>query len=163
MKRTLFLTTAVLLFASCVSYNADVISEKQMNLTPDPKYVPDQVVRFQVEALQHNDVEDNGILLAFRFASPENKKRTGPFPRFTALLKMRHYRALLNHNLALYDRIEIYGSRARQRVTISGSDNNIISYVFYLSSQKSGNCVGCWMTDAVMIENVQSAVPMITI
>ena len=55
------------------------------------------VIKIQLNALKNNDDKDNGIKQTWLFAHPENKKMTGPYPRFRIMLYDVHYRILLNH------------------------------------------------------------------
>ena len=118
-------------------------------LQPSPELSPEDVVKIQVEALQNNDGDDNGIEVAFRFASPANRQVTGPLNRFTYLVKNPTYRPMLNHKQAEYSPIEITDDTARQRVTITGSDGSASVYLFELSRQNTPTCSGCWLTDGV--------------
>ena len=56
---------------------------------PDPSLSPQDVVSIQIEALQHNDTPyvDRGIEVTFNFASPTNKRVTGPLERFKAMVR----------------------------------------------------------------------------
>lgn len=125
------------------------------SLVPSPDLSPDQVVKIQLEALKNNNRTDDGIEIVFRFASPANKRNTGPLTRFTQMIKTPTYRPMLNHLRAELDPIEITGDVARQRVTLIDATGNEIVYVFFLSKQTEGPCVGCWMTDAVIVESVK--------
>ena len=66
---------------------------------PGPEYGPADVVRIQVQALAHNDTpyRNAGIEVAFRFASPANKRVTGPLWRFIQMLYNPTYRPFLDH------------------------------------------------------------------
>jgi hypothetical protein len=55
------------------------------------------VIKIQLNALKNNDDKDNGIKQTWIFAHPDNKKMTGPYPRFRIMLYDVHYRILLNH------------------------------------------------------------------
>lgn len=116
---------------------------------PHPDLSPVEVVRIQVEALQNNDDEDSGIEITFRFASPDNKRVTGPLTRFIQLVKNPTYRPMLNHKLAEYGPMRIEGDTASQRVTIIDPNGNATVYLFTLSKQTEPPCAGCWMTDSV--------------
>ena len=122
-------------------------------LVPEPELRPDEVVRIQLEALRRNDAEDRGIAVAFRFASPENRRSTGPLARFASMIRNGPYRLMLGYLTAEYEPVERQGERARQRVTLVGAEISI-AYVFYLSRQAEGPCEGCWMTDAVFLDTV---------
>ena len=120
-------------------------------LVPDPVLTPGEVVRIQLEALRHNDGQDRGIAVTFRFASPANRANTGPFPRFAAMIKNGPYALMLDFREARYGPVEIVAKLARQRVTLTGAGGRM-TYWFYLSRQVTPPYVDCWMTDAVYIE-----------
>ena len=119
-------------------------------LVPEPALSPGDVVRIQLEALRHNDEQNRGIEVAFRFASPANRANTGPLPRFIAMIKEGPYALLLDFVEATYGPVETVAGRARQPVTLTGSRSSI-TYWFYLSRQTERPYVDCWMTDAVYI------------
>src|SRR6516165_8494018 len=70
-------------------------------LNPDPKLSPEEVVQYQLRALQRNDDPhpDAGIERTFRFASPSNKSVTGPLEHFVSIVKSVAYFPMVN-NLA---------------------------------------------------------------
>ena len=146
------LLLAALLLNACVSVTEQKKEALSSSLQPDPKYTPAEVVRIQMEAFQFNDDDDRGIEVAFRFASPVNRRSTGPLTRFARILKTTEYSPILNHISVEYDDVQIRGRRARQRVTLLGMDNVRSTYVFILSYQLNESCGGCWMTDAVIVE-----------
>ena len=121
-------------------------------LRPRPAYPPDEVVRIQIEALGDNDRPhpDAGIETAFRFASPANKKATGPLPRFIEMVRNPAYRPMLNHRGARYGKLKREGNRASQSVILKSSDGNRVGYLFQLSRQTEAPHKDCWMTDSVM-------------
>lgn len=123
--------------------------------TPSPEFSPDQVVRLQLEALQHNDRTNKGIEAAFNFASPDNKKITGPLTRFIKMVRSQPYSSMLNHRSVEYEPVEITGNTATQRVRLTGSDGQTVVYIFRLSKQNQGPYENCWMTDAVGVEPVR--------
>ena len=55
---------------------------------PHPALSPRDVVRIQIEALRKNDTpyENRGIEVTFNFASPANKRMTGPLERFKVMV-----------------------------------------------------------------------------
>lgn len=121
---------------------------------PSPDLSPEEVVRVQVEALQHNNEPhpDAGIEAAFRFASPANRRATGPIERFTAMVKGPAYGAMLGFERAEYGEMRVESDQAAQRVTLVQPDGRRVSYVFGLSKQSGGEYDGCWMTDSVIRE-----------
>jgi hypothetical protein len=116
---------------------------------PSAVLTPAQVVQIQLKALRLNDSLNRGIELAFRFASPDNKLQTGPLPRFISMIQQRPYSLMLDYENVSYEPVEIVDNYARQRVTLIGS-GLIVAYEFYLSRQMTGDCAGCWLTDAVI-------------
>jgi hypothetical protein len=50
---------------------------------PSPSLDPAAVIRIQVEALRANGLLNEGIKLTYSFASPENRRSTGPLGRFS--------------------------------------------------------------------------------
>ena len=120
------------------------------NAYPEPKLKPNDVVRIQLLAMQQNDDSDFGIEVTFRFASPANKKQTGPLKRFISLVRNPSYRPLLNHINATFIELTVEEFFAIQDVIITTSKGERIGYRFRLSIQKGPLYPGCWMTDSVI-------------
>ena len=119
------------------------------NAYPEPKLKPNDVVRLQLLGMQQNDDSDFGIEVTFRFASPANKKQTGPLKRFISLVRNPSYRPLLNHINATFIELTVEEVFAIQDVIITTSNGERIGYRFRLSIQKGPLYPGCWMTDSV--------------
>ena len=119
------------------------------NAYPEPKLKPNDVVRLQLLAMQQNDDSDFGIEVTFRFASPANKKQTGPLKRFISLVRNPSYRPLLNHINATFIELTVEEVFAVQDVIITTYNGERIGYRFRLSIQKGPLYPGCWMTDSV--------------
>jgi hypothetical protein len=117
---------------------------------PSPELDPAEVVRIQVEALRNNGPLNEGIELTYRFASPENKRSTGPLSRFTDMVSSNPYDRLLNHRQATYEPLAHSGNVAHQPVIITDSVGEEITYHWVLARQTEGEFKGCWMTDAVI-------------
>ena len=116
---------------------------------PDPSLNPSDVVKMQLTAMQQNDASNLGIEVTFRFASPSNRRYTGPLERFIRLVKNPSYKHLLNHlDVNFMDTI-IEDDKAIQDVILTTSDGKRIGYRFKLSLQKSEQNNNCWMTDSV--------------
>ena len=124
------------------------------NANPDPKLKPNDVVKLQLIALQQNDDSDFGIEVTFRFASPANKRQTGPLKRFIRLINNTSYRPLLNHIKATFLELTIEENFAVQDVIITTSKGKRIGYRFRLSIQEGPLYPDCWMTDSVIPFNV---------
>ena len=120
------------------------------NAHPEPKLKPNDVVRLQLLAMQQNDDSDFGIEVTFRFASPANKKQTGPLNRFIRLVRNPAYRPLLNHTNATFLELTVERDFAVQEVVITSSNGERIGYRFRLSIQKGPVYLDCWMTDSVV-------------
>jgi hypothetical protein len=76
------LLVAALLVLTASSWAEDI-------RTPDPALSPAEVVEIQLTALQANDAPqtDAGIAQIWVFAHPDNKRMTGPLPRFAQMIK----------------------------------------------------------------------------
>jgi hypothetical protein len=118
---------------------------------PAPDLSPTEVVRLQVEALGSNDTphEDAGIEAAFAFASPANKRATGPLNRFRRLFDTPAYGPMINHKGATYSDPQVEGAMARMGVILTTAQGERVGYLFRLSKQGDEPHAGCWMTDAV--------------
>ena len=126
---------------------------------PGPEYGPAEVVRIQVQALADNDTpyRNAGIEVAFRFASPANKRFTGPLRRFIRLLYTPTYRPFLHHKVAHFGQVDIQGSEATLTVILTAANGHRVGYVFRLSKQRGAPCKACWMTDGVWRIDLQEA------
>jgi len=122
--------------------------------TPDPSYSPAEVVSIQLDGLATNDdpVENSGIGTAYNFASPGNRRATGPFDRFVRMVTGPQYAPMVDHVEATTGPMERSGTSAEQRVTLTGPDGRTVTYVFGLSEQSGGALDGCWLTNRVMPE-----------
>ena len=119
--------------------------------TPDPSYDPERVVEIQLEALADNDtpVENAGVKTAYNFASPANRRATGPLDRFVAMVRGPQYAPMVDHVEATTDPLERTDDRAEQRVTLTGPDGRTVTYRFGLSVCDEPPLEGCWLTDSV--------------
>lgn len=132
-----------------IAQMADDEFRLSQDLMPSATLTPEQVVQIQLRALRLNDSRNRGIEVAFRFASPDNKLYTGPLPRFISMIHQRPYSLMLDYDNVAYEPVEVVDDVARQRVTLISS-GLVVAYEFYLSRQTQGDCLGCWLTDAVI-------------
>ena len=118
---------------------------------PLPSLSPEDVVRIQLTALQHNDepTKDAGIRAAFEFASPGNRAVTGPVERFITMVKNPLYAPLLNFYNALYAEVRQEEYEAVLQVILSARYGMYVFYVFTLERQQYDPYAGCWMTSGV--------------
>ena len=142
VRISLFLITA---------WVSDVSLGQLADLTPRPELSPEQVVGYQVTALQHNDEpqSDAGIERAFRFASPANKQMTGPLEKFVRIVKSPVYSPMLNNRSSLIVGSQVQDDQAKIAVKVVAADGRQVIYLFALSKQADGEFINCWMTDAV--------------
>ena len=124
----------------------------EAGLRPRSDYPPEEVVRIQIRALGDNNRphQDAGIEIAFRFASPANRKVTGPLPRFIEMVHNPAYLPMLNHRGASYGKLKQEGNQASQAVILKTRDGSRVGYLFQLSRQTEAPFKDCWMTDSVM-------------
>ena len=170
LMRTAYLLSATVLIALCVSM---LYQRPTSDLTKPPRYAPAsdsipepspelsprEVVRLQVEALGTNDepFEEAGIEAAFTFASPANKRATGPLARFRTLFDTPAYGPMIDHAGATYSQVQVEGRTAQMGVLLTTDDGEQVGYLFRLSKQTEPPYEECWMTDAVMRVEVGDA------
>ena len=119
-------------------------------ISPMPELEPSEVTRIQLEALQSNTPENEGIALTYRFASPGNREVTGPLPRFVAMVRSPPYDRLLNHQSADFGPVGFVDGKAYQPIVVTDAVGERAGYLWILSKQGSGEFENCWMTDAVI-------------
>ena len=126
---------------------------------PSPELSPREVVQLQVEALGTNDepFAEAGIEAAFNFASPANKRATGPLVRFRTLFDTPAYGPMIDHASATYSQVQVEGRTAQMGVLLTTDDGEQVGYLFRLSKQAEPPHEACWMTDAVMRVEVGDA------
>ncbi|EFN59604.1 hypothetical protein CHLNCDRAFT_56464 [Chlorella variabilis] len=119
---------------------------------PEPCWGPEAVVQAQLAALQ-----EGGAGRIFRFASPGNRRATGPVERFAQMLQAPLYRPLLRHLSA--DLLRTVQMQPDLTLLIVGVRSNIPTaelgvtqgavYSWTLRLQQDEGCQGCWMTESV--------------
>ena len=121
-------------------------------LTPEPRLSPEQVVVYQVGALQHNDDPraDAGIERVFRFASPSNKELTGPLEKFVSIVKSPAYSPMVNNLASSIVGSRIEGDHAKVAIKVTPEKGSQLTYLFVLTKQHEGKFSDCWMTDSVV-------------
>lgn len=122
---------------------------------PDPAYGPGRVVEIQLSALANNDepVTNAGIKTAYNFASPANRRATGPLDRFVRMVEGPMYAPMIDHTEAVTGPVERDGESATQRVTLTGPTGRTVTYAFGLSTHDGSGVppAGCWLTDRVTV------------
>ena len=121
--------------------------------TPDPTYEPKQVVEIVLRGLARPDHPDRnaGLATSFRFSTPDNRAQTGPLDRFIKLVNSPVYEPLVNHERAVRGQMVIEGDMAHEEVRVIADDGSQAVYAFVLARQPDeAPCGGCWLTDAVI-------------
>jgi Domain of unknown function (DUF4864) len=119
-------------------------------LAPEPALSPAEVVAIQLDALQANEAEtDAGIAQTWAFAHPDNKRMTGPLPRFAQMLKGPQYRMLLNHRSHEVIEVARTDEEAVFAVTITTPTGDVVDYRWTVAKVRDGEHAGAWMTIAV--------------
>jgi hypothetical protein len=119
-------------------------------LAPDPDLSPAEVVAIQLDALQGNEAEtDAGITQTWAFAHPDNKRVTGPLPRFAQMLRSPQYRMLLNHRSHEVREVSRTDEEAVFAVTITTRAGDVVGYRWVVAKVRSGEHSGAWMTTSV--------------
>ena len=139
---TAFLCTALL------TTNSQASSLVNPDLQPHPSLTPQDVVEYQLAALK--DTANGGIEATFRFASPANKRMTGPLARFTRLFDATQFQAMLKNTGT---QIKLVSNDGFNSVLLAGvvDDSGALHwYRFQLSKQTESPYANCWMTDSVM-------------
>ena len=119
---------------------------------PDPSLAPQDVVSIQIEALGNNDTpyKDRGLEVTFNFASPANKRMTGPLARFKAMLRGPNFGPMIDHRSANLEKLVVEGNSAQIDVILLSREGVYLGYRFFLSRQRGNEYEGSWMTDAVV-------------
>ena len=105
-----------------------------------------------MSALQRNDAggTDRGIAITYNFASPANRRMTGPLPRFISLVSGPIYGEMINHKGASYEKVIVEGQNAQVDVIIRTVSEKFQGFRFTLSRQQDNAYEGSWMTDSVV-------------
>ena len=138
-----------ILFAVCISSTA--AGRDLSRTTPHPSLSPLDVVKIIMNALQKNDEpsKNRGIRVTFNFASPANKKVTGPVERFVNMVSGPVYGQMVDHLGAVYEKIRIKGDSASTDVIIKVVPGKFVGFRFFLTKQRGNEFDGTWMTDSV--------------
>ena len=121
-------------------------------INPRSDIKPSEVVKIQLLGLQKNDndFKDSGIEQTWNFAHPNNKKNTGPFPKFKIMIKGNSYKMLLNHLSHTITKLGSGDKWAQFEVVIL--DKEKIYHKFNWQVEKytmEGPLKNCWLTTMV--------------
>ena len=117
----------------------------------DPILSPEAAVHIQLRALQNNDVPspDSGIRKAWAFAHPDNKRLTGPLPKFMAMIKQPAYAMLLNHQNHEIQLLERSASIAVFAIRVTANDGLVYLCRWQVAPVSGGENDGAWLTIGV--------------
>ena len=121
--------------------------------TPSPNFSPIDVVNIVLGGMVNNDspTPDAGLQQAFQFASPSNKRATGPFWHFKAIVEQPAYAPLINHaSRTLGEPRFTDNNAATLPLVVVGADGEVAGYLWSLSRQVGGDHIDSWMTDSVV-------------
>jgi len=88
--------------------------------------------------------------LTLTFASPANRKVTGPLSRFSQLFDAEQYRPMLENQGTEIKLVSNDGVTAELLAGVVDKSGDLHWYRFQLSKQSESPYENCWMTDAVM-------------
>ena len=121
-------------------------------INPNSSIKPSEVVKIQLIGLKNNDKEfqDSGIEQTWNFAHPNNKKVTGPLPKFKKMLKGDSYKMMINHLSHTITELGKGNNWAQFEVIILDKDK--IYHKFNWQVEKytiDGDLKDCWLTTMV--------------
>jgi hypothetical protein len=117
---------------------------------PSADLTPRAVAKLVADALRKNDEKDSGIRTAWKFASPDNQKVTGPIDKFIPMVKSLQYQPMLDAKKAEVRELSNDDSTAAELVTLTDANGDKTYYIFQLSKQADGDLKDCWLTDGVV-------------
>ena len=144
-KLQLAFSLVLIFFFSAPSLKADLEN-------PNNLILPLEVIKIQLVGLMNNDKDfkDRGIEQTWNFAHPNNKKNTGPLPKFKEMLKSNSYQMLLNHLSHTITEMRSTDKWAQFEVIILDSEK--IYHKFNWQVEKytgEGPLKDCWLTTMV--------------
>ena len=121
-------------------------------INPNSSIKPTEVVKIQLLGLKNNDKEfqDSGIEQTWNFAHPNNKRVTGPLPKFKKMIKGDSYKMMINHLSHTITELGKGNNWAQFEVIIL--DNEKIYHKFNWQVEKytmDGPLKDCWLTTMV--------------
>ena len=146
LKKILITFKVLVIFSLLLSTsNAEIIK-------PNSDIKPSEVVKIQLSGLQKNDLnfKDSGIEQTWNFAHPNNKKVTGPLPKFKMMIKGDSYQMMLDHLSHTITELGSSDKWAQFEVIIL--DKNKIYHKFNWQVEKytgDGALNDCWLTTMV--------------
>mmetsp|Transcript_20171 Transcript_20171/g.29942 ORF Transcript_20171/g.29942 Transcript_20171/m.29942 type:complete len:143 (-) Transcript_20171:220-648(-) len=123
------------------------LSKLSLTFQLSPSTLPEDVVKYQLEALQKDDM--NAVYLV---ASPANKERTGDAAKFGSMVRSGPYRHLVQHaksDIMMESKLTPASQQYLVRV-ITPDTRRVVEYWWSLSRCSGGEFDGVYMVDAVI-------------
>lgn len=117
---------------------------------PAPAFTPEEVIATQLAGLAAPGADGMGILQCFLFASPQNRRQTGPLDHFAQMVRGGEFRHFSNPKATLIGAPVIDGHVAYSVVTLIDQQGTVQAYVWLLQRQTGADIAGCWMTEGVI-------------
>jgi len=152
--RGFFTTLAIMALCSLgVMALPDTEAKARQAISPSPELTAEDVVAIQLRALKHNNTpsRDAGIAQVWEFAHPDNKRLTGPLPRFAQMIRSASYAILLGHRSHTISKAPAPGNGAAFYVDVVGQSGVAVRYLWVLAKAYGGDLNGSWMTVTVTI------------
>jgi hypothetical protein len=116
---------------------------------PSPDLSPQEVIGLIMESLRQNDKEDIGIETTFNFASPANKRATGPLVNYIHQVKKPLFHPILNFSSYKTSDLVSDGECAQQIIITRNEEGADSGFLLTLTKQEAGLYTDCWMMDSV--------------
>ena len=147
MLKKLHLTFSVFLV-----FLINIASSYANIIIPNNSILPSEVIKIQLSGLMNNDknFKDSGIEQTWNFAHPNNKKITGPLPKFKMMIKGNSYQMLLNHLSHTVTKVGSGDKWAQFEVIILDKDKIYHKFNWQVEKYtKEGPLKDCWLTTMV--------------
>ena len=141
-----------LIYSVAIIFLLNLSISKAELQTPNSMILPAEVIKIQLIGLMNNDekFKDSGIEQTWNFAHPENKKNTGPLPKFKMMIKSRSYQMLLNHLSHTITNVGSSDKWAQFEVIILDKEKIYHKFNWQVEKYtKEGPLKDCWLTTMV--------------
>ena len=141
-----------LIYSVAIIFLLNLSISKAELQTPNNMILPEEVIKIQLIGLMNNDEKfnDSGIEQTWKFAHPENKKNTGPLPKFKMMIKSRSYQMLLNHLSHTITNVGSSDKWAQFEVIILDKEKIYHKFNWQVEKYtKEGPLKDCWLTTMV--------------
>ena len=145
----MILRAVIFMIVAAVAVMNDLTARASNSMSP--MISPEAAVHIQLQALQNNDLPrpNSGIRKVWAFAHPDNKRVTGPLPKFIAMIKGPGYAMLLNHRHHNIQLLERNASIAVFAVRVTADDGLVYLYQWQVAPVIGGENDGAWLTISV--------------